>query len=79
MPAKDIAAADAVKMFASQKIQVNVAKRIKVRDKDTGATKESFQTAVADLAPAHVISAADFGDRVVIVTRDGQKYEAAAK
>ncbi len=79
MPTKDIAAADAVKLFASRKIQVNVAKSVKVRDKETGVEKSVFQTTATDLAPAHVVSAKDYGDRVVLVTRDGQKYEAAAK
>lgn len=73
---KAIAAADAVKLFGKSDIKVRVAKRITVRDKDTKKEREGFDVKETALAAEHILAAADFGDRVGIVTIDGRKYEA---
>ncbi len=73
---KAMAAADAVKLFGKSNIQVRVAKRVTVRDKESGKDKEVVEAKDVALTAAHILAATDFGDRVVITTVDGQKYEA---
>lgn len=72
-----IAAADAVKFFAKSNVMVQTAKAVKVKDKDSGKLRDAFETAMVPLAAAHILAAADYGDRVVITTTDGRKHEAA--
>ena len=73
---KAMTAADAVKLFGKVNIQVRVAKRIVVRDKESGKSRDAVEAKEVDLAAGHILDAVDFGDRVVITTTDGQKYEA---
>jgi len=81
--AKKIDAAEAVKAFAKLKIQVQTARELSelmVKGKDGGRDREAFETKMAPLAAAHVLSAmrADDGT-VTIVTSDGKKYSTAAE
>lgn len=69
-------AADAVKLFADQKIIVRVVKKDKegnlVRDPET----KRFVIDEQDLAADHVIGLRDLGDSVSITVADGRKYQA---
>ena len=78
--AKKIDAAEAVKALAKLNIQVQVARKVTVKGKDGGRDREAFETKMAPLAAAHVLSAmrADDGT-VTIVTSDGKKYSTAAE
>lgn len=73
---KEISAADAVALFAEQKIKVQTAKSVKTKG-DDGKVREQFETEMAALAEEHVLSAKDYGDRVTITTIDGKRFEAA--
>ena len=52
---------------------------VKVQVATPGKDGQGFTTAAAPLAEEHVTGARDYGDRVAIVTIDGQRYEAAKK
>lgn len=71
----EITAGDAMKFFKGAKIAVQDAKVVKVKGED-GKTREGFDVKNAELAERHIIGAADYGDRVAIVTLDGKRYEA---
>lgn len=66
MARKEIAAAEAIKAFGKQSITVQAARQVTVKGADD----------VEPLAVKHIIAAADYGDRVTIVTLDGRRYEA---
>ncbi len=74
---KAMTAAEAVKCFSKSSIQVMVAKRVTVRDKETGKAREAVKAEQVPLAAEHILAATDFGARVVITTTDGKKYEAS--
>jgi hypothetical protein len=79
----EIPAADVVKRFAKQDITVQTATpaKFKVKDadgKDTGKERDGFKVKDEALAAEHVLSAVKGEGKVVIVTIDGRKYEAAA-
>ena len=79
----EIPAAEAVKRFAKEDITVQTATpcKIKVKDadgKDTGKERDGFKTKDEALAAEHILSAVKGGGKVVIVTIDGRKHEAAA-
>ncbi len=74
--AKQITAEEALKFFKGAKISVQHARRVKKKGED-GVEREAFETKSQDLSEAGILSAADYGDRVVIVTIDGKRYEAA--
>ncbi len=78
MAARQISAAEAVKAFRSQSVKVRVATPTKVKGED-GKTREGFSVEMAPLTEAHVLSAVDYGDRIVMTTINGRKYETAAK
>jgi len=67
---KAMAAADAVKLFGKSNIQVRVAKRVTVRDKESGKDKEVVEAKDVALTAAHILAATDFGDRVVVVSAE---------
>lgn len=75
---KKISAGDALKAFKGAAISIRIAKRIKVKGKD-GKTRESFETKDVPLAAEHILSAADYGDRIVIATINGRKHETAVR
>lgn len=75
---KQLSAADAMKAFKGKSIVVQVATPVKVKGED-GKRREGFETKGTPLAEEHVLSACDCGDRIVMVTIDGRKYETAAK
>jgi hypothetical protein len=77
--AKQISAEEAVKFFAGKKITVQTAKPVTVKGKDGAPDRAAFDTKDADLAAEHITGAAHYGDRVVISTSDGKKYEAAVR
>ena len=75
MGAKAIPAADAAKLFAKQKIQVQVAAPAKVRNKETGVERQTMKVTAADLTADHILSAAQLDDgSVTIVTINGSRY-----
>jgi len=71
----EISAGDAMKFFKGTKIAVQDAKPVKVKG-DDGKAREGFDVKSTDLAERHITGAADYGDRVVITTLDGKRYEA---
>ena len=72
-----IAAAEAVKYFKGKNsVQVQTAKPVKVKG-DDGKVRDAFDVKSVPLSEEHVLSATDLGDKVKIVTIDGQRYEAA--
>lgn len=75
---KEISAADAVKAFKSQSITVQTATPAKVKGAD-GKMRDGFKTNMTPLAEEHVLAARVADGRIVMVTIDGRKYEAAAK
>lgn len=76
MPATNVPAAEAVKLFKSQNITVQTAKRVKVTDKETGKVSEPFETKQVALAAEHILDAKRHDTGVVrIVTIDGKRYE----
>lgn len=74
----EIAADAAMEFFKGQAISVQTAEKKSVKG-DDGVTREAFKTSNVPLREAHILSAADYGDRVAIVTIDGRRYEAARK
>ena len=78
MAGTKITAAEAVKFFKGADISVQTARPVKVKG-DDGVMRPAFETKRAPLAEAHIHAAADYGDRVVIVTIDGQRHEAQKK
>jgi len=75
---KEIAAADALKFFSRQNISVQTATPVTVKGED-GKERPGFKTKDAALAEDHILAARDHGDKVVITTIDGRRYEAAKK
>lgn len=76
MPRIEISAAEAVKAFRT-KPDVQVTVRVKIKDKDTGKEKPSFEPKMVPLSAEHVTGAAKYDDgRVVVTTIDGQRHEA---
>lgn len=73
-----IAAADALKYFAKSAIEVQTARPVSVKGED-GKERPTFKTEMKPLAEQHVIAARDYGEKVVIVTIDGRRYEQAKK
>ena len=78
MAGKKISAAEAVKAFKAQSIIVQVARRTKIKGAD-GKTREVFEVKDKPLAEEHVLAAYDHGERVVMTTINGRKYEAAVR
>lgn len=76
MPAKEIAPADAVKLFSG--VTVQTAKPVIVKGED-GKERQGYRTDNVALRAEHVLAARDYGDRVAITTIDGQKHEAAKR
>lgn len=75
---KEIAAADALKYFGKSAIEVQTARPVTVKGED-GKERPTFKADMKPLAEQHVIAARDYGDKVVIVTIDGRRYEQAKK
>ena len=74
----EIRAAEAIKAFKGQKIEVQEARPVKVKGED-GKVREAFDTKVATLTEKHILSGKRYEDgRITITTIDGQKYEAGA-
>lgn len=78
MTFKQIEAADAVKLFDKQTIEVQEAKAAQIKGED-GKARPGFETKMKPLAAKHVLSAKqyDYG-RVTITTIDGRRHEARA-
>lgn len=76
--AREISAADAVKAFKGQSIVVQVARAVKVKGADN-KVRDSFDVKERPLAEEHVLAAVDNGDRIVMTTINGRKYETASK
>lgn len=75
---KTIAAAEALKAFGKQNIEVQEATPVKVKG-DDGRERPGFKTQMKPLAEKHVLSAKRWDDgRVTITTIDGRRHEAAA-
>ena len=68
---KEIDAAEALKYFKGQDVKVQVAA--------PGKAGAGFVTKEEPLAESHVTGAADYGDRVVVTTIDGQRHEVNKK
>lgn len=80
MARTEISAAEALKAFKTRPI-VQTAKPGKVPYKDeSGAerTRDGFITKEVEATEKHVLGAAKYDDRVVIVTLDGKRHEARA-
>jgi hypothetical protein len=75
---KEIAAADALKFFSRQSITVQTATPVKVKGED-GVERPGYKTKDEALAADHVLAARDHGEKIVIVTIDGRRYEAAKR
>ena len=75
MARKEIAAAEAIKAFGKQSITVQAARQVTVKGADD-VERPGFKTTDEPLAVKHIIAAADYSDRVTIVTLDGRRYEA---
>ena len=76
MSSKTIKAADAIKLFGKQDIQVQEAKPAKLKG-DDGKERPGFKTEMKSLSEKHVLSAREYDDgKVVIVTIDGRRHEA---
>ena len=76
--AKDngLTAADAVRFFRD--VVVRVATPTTARGED-GKERPAFKVKEVALNAAHIIGVKDLGDRVVIATVNGQKFEAPKK
>ena len=72
---KEIAAADALKFFSRQNIAVQTATPVKVKGED-GKERPGYKTKDEALAEDHILAARDHGEKVVITTIDGKRYEA---
>jgi hypothetical protein len=78
MGSKTIKAADAIKMFGKQDIQVQEAKPTGTKGED-GKERPGFATAMKPLAEKHILSAKEYDDgKVTITTIDGRRHEARA-
>lgn len=78
MKFKEIAAAEALKAFGKQDIQVQEAKPVKLKGED-GKERPGFKTDMKALAEKHVTSAKKYEDGTIkITTIDGRRHEAAA-
>ena len=64
---KVIEAAEAMKVFAKKSITVRTHKSVTVKGAD-GIERSAYEAKDVSLAERHIIGAADYGDRVVIVT-----------
>lgn len=74
-----VAAAAAVAAFAGQKIEVQTARKITQRDKETGKEREAFETKMERLAPEHVLSSYEAEDgTVTVITIDGRRHQVVA-
>ena len=78
MGSKTIEAADAVKLFDKQSIEVQEAKPVQ-KVGDDGKVRPAFDTKMKPLAAKHVLSARQYDDgKITIVTIDGRRHEARA-
>jgi len=78
MGSKTIKAADAIKLFGKQDIQVQEAKPAKLKGED-GKERPGFKADMKPLAEKHILSAKEYDDgKVTIVTIDGRRHEARA-
>jgi len=75
---KDIAPADALKLFSRQNITVQTATPVKVKGED-GKERPGYKTKAEPLAEDHILAARDRGNMVAITTIDGHRYEAAKR
>ena len=75
MARKEISATEAIKAFAKSGIKVQEAKAVTLKGED-GKERPGFKTDDVPLREAHILSAADYGDRITIVTIDGRRHEA---
>jgi len=75
---RKIEAAEALKLFRGQSITVQTTTPVKVKGED-GRERPGYKTKDEALAAEHVLAARDHGDKVVIVTIDGRRYEAAKR
>ena len=78
MAFKEIAAADVLRLFKGQAIQVQTATPTKRKGED-GIERPAYDVKNESLKEEHVLSAKQYEDgRVTITTIDGQRYEAKA-
>lgn len=75
MAATKISAAEAMKFFKDAKIEVRRVRSVKVKG-DDGGERMANEAKLVPLSADGILSAADHGERVVIVTTDGKRHEA---
>lgn len=69
-----ISAAEALKLFRGQGIEVQTATQVMKKGED-GKERPAFETKMESLSEKHVLSAKKWDDgRVTLVTIDGQRY-----
>ncbi len=69
-------AAEAIRLFRGQKIEVQTATPAKIKGED-GVERDGFKTEMKALAAEHVLSAKKWENgKVTITTIDGERYEA---
>lgn len=79
MKFKEIEAAEALKAFGKQDIQVQEATAAGKLKGEDGKERPGFKTGMKPLAAKHVLAAKKYDDgRITIVTIDGQRHEATA-
>lgn len=78
MAATKITAAEALKFFKGGEVTVRITRAVKVKGED-GVERMVNEPKKVPLSEAGILSAADHGDKVVIVTIDGKRHEAPKK